>query len=529
MMDQALTSSVEGGSRQLAGITSPDSQNSTLSPTESLARITRLAKIISTIGPASSSEAEIAELIRAGTNVFRLNFSHGTYETHAEAATRIRKVSKELGVPVGIMQDLCGPKLRLSDFPNGEITLNPGTLVLLKHASSAKSNDTTLTTEAFHPQQVLKEGSKFFLSDGKFELLVTAVQADGVRAEVIRGGVVRSRAGIAMPDAGVSLPAITEKDLRDLDWGLKNGVDFVVLSFVRSADEVEQLREEMRERGKVLPIVAKIERKVALQNLDQIAKASDALMVGRGDLGTEIPIEHVPSAQRKIIEAGLRHGVPVTVATHMLLSMQNSENPTRAEVNDVARAVSDGADSVMLSEETAIGKFPSEAVGIMARAATAGDEDFDYESHEQIIPGREKFECKDEEVIALSAAAATLGSGIHAVILASDSIDAPRLIAKHRARVPVYSCSTDWTKLQGVALFRGIHPLPYPQADLNEDSAGIKQFAFEQAASNYFALNPEARDFGAIILNGSKPLAGSPLSSLEIRRIAKEDWAKSLN
>lgn len=497
-----------------------------LSLTEDLERSSRQSKVVATVRLKDNSEIEIPALIKAGCNVFRLNFSHGSYEEHDKLSQIIRRVSHEMDCPVAIMQDLCGPKLRIGNFANGEIELKDNQVVELRHASKAANAPDSITTEAFYPEDTLKVGSRFFLSDGKYEFKVESVGAEGVKARVVRGGVVRSRAGISLPDSDVSLPAITDKDLRDLEWGLKNGVDFAVLSFVREAAEVHQLREEMRRLGRVIPIVAKIERKVALENLNEITEAADALMVGRGDLGTEIPEEQIPAAQRKIVAAGLAYGKPVTVATQMFLSMVHSDHPTRAEVNDVARATMDGADSVMLSEETAIGDFPAEAVSKMAKTAKAGEAEFDFAEHEDRTSQHGKFDCPDSEVIAISAAAASIGSGIQAIILASNDPDAPRLISKHRPRVPIYGCSADWDQMQKMSLYWGIHPLPFPerlQSPSLVSSRMVKEYAFKEAAIKHFLLHPEATDFGAIILNDSTLEANSPMSRLEIRRVTKEE------
>ena len=324
------------------------------------------AKIVATVGPASQSKEVLKQLVLAGVNVFRLNFSHGEHETHAGVVQRIREVNQELGTHVSILQDLQGPKIRVEKVENGEVFIQPGDDLIITTESMEGNSKKVSTSYQDLPKDV-KVGDVVLIDDGNLELFVKNVKGNEVTCEVKYGGSLKSRKGINLPFTKVSAPALTEKDKEDLEFGISQDVDWVALSFVRTAADILDLKERIKKSGKDIRIVAKIEKPEALKNIDEIIAASDALMVARGDLGVEIVMEEVPMAQKMMVEKCNKAAKPVIIATQMMESMISNPRPTRAETNDVANAILDGADAVMLSAETAAGKYPIETVQYMAR------------------------------------------------------------------------------------------------------------------------------------------------------------------
>lgn len=326
----------------------------------------RRAKIVCTLGPATDSLECVLELIDAGMNVARLNMSHGNYADHERRLELLRRAVRKAGRPVGVFADLQGPKIRLGRFAEGEVELVPGsrfTITTQECEGTADRCSTTLKTLT----QDVGPGDEILVNDGAITLLVLEVTDTDVVTEVIIGGPVSNNKGINLPGVAVSVPALTEKDAEDLRWALARGVDMVALSFVRSAADIEPVHAVMDAYGRRIPVIAKIEKPQAMDDLENIARAFDALMAARGDLGVELPLEDVPNAQQRIITAARMNAKPVVVATQMLESMISSPRPTRAEASDVANAVLNGADAVMLSGETAVGHYPIEAVDTMAR------------------------------------------------------------------------------------------------------------------------------------------------------------------
>jgi pyruvate kinase len=321
-------------------------------------------KILATVGPASNNEEVLSSLAKAGANVFRLNFSHGSHEAHAEVISIIRKINKEQQLHLGILQDLQGPKIRVGEMENGGVEIFPGQEITITNEPVIGNAELVSTVYQNLPNDV-KTGDRILIDDGNLELSVNNTDGRNVSCVVIHGGVLKSRKGINLPNTVVSAPSLTEKDLVDLEFGLANDVDWIALSFVRSADDINDLRSRIVEAGKKCRIVAKIEKPEALENIDSIIEATDAIMVARGDLGVEVPMEKVPLWQKTMVEKCKLACKPVIIATQMLESMTTHPRPTRAETNDVATAVLDGADAVMLSAETASGKFPVNAVKAM--------------------------------------------------------------------------------------------------------------------------------------------------------------------
>ncbi len=329
----------------------------------------RKTKIVATIGPASSSEERLEALIRAGMDVARLNFSHGTHEQHAAAFTAIRAVSARLGRAVAILQDLSGPKIRTGALAGGKpVLLVDGAEVTIT-TEPVVGTASLLATTYPHLADDLHPGDRVLLADGLMELTVLSSQAGLVRCRVVHGGLLGEHKGINLPGVRLSAPAVTEKDADDLAFGVSLGVDYLAVSFVRQAEDLRQVRHLLREHGADTPVIAKIEKPEAVKNLDAILGACEGVMVARGDLGVEVSPEKVPMLQKQIIEAANRHGDLVITATQMLESMVSNPRPTRAEASDVANAILDGTDAVMLSAETAVGQYPVEAVDMMSRIA----------------------------------------------------------------------------------------------------------------------------------------------------------------
>jgi pyruvate kinase len=323
-------------------------------------------KIVATVGPASNTYERLGMLIREGVDVFRLNFSHGAHEEHLSVINTVRRLNKDMRTNVGLLQDLQGPKIRLGEVEGGGVEIKRGDKIKLICGEKEISTATRLSTIYLGLARDVKPGDQILIDDGKIELKVLATDRDTeVDVEVVYGGLVKPRKGINLPDSEVSAPSMTEKDIEDLKFGLANDVDWIALSFARKADDIRFIKNLIAEAGKTTRVVAKIETPDGLRNIDEIIALTDAVMVARGDLGVEVKMEEVPMAQKMIIEKCNKAGKPVIVATQMMESMITAPRPTRAETSDVANAVLDGADAVMLSAETAVGAYPAEVIRSM--------------------------------------------------------------------------------------------------------------------------------------------------------------------
>ncbi len=327
-------------------------------------------KIVATVGPACRTPQLLKKMVVAGMSVARLNFSHGSYDEHAETVAMLRSVSEELDYPITLLQDLQGPKIRVGQLPDGSITLSKGERLTLVPVATYSGEPSTVPIDYPNLAEEAHSGTRVLLDDGLLELRVDEPVDNGVICTVVEGGQLKSRKGVNVPELRLTLPSLTEKDERDLEFGLAQGVDLVSLSFVRDAEDIRQLKRLLAERGADLPVIAKIEKPQAIEDLEAITDECDALMVARGDLGVEMRPEKVPMLQKRIIKMCNRKGKPVITATQMLESMTESPVPTRAEASDVANAIIDGTDAIMLSGESAVGKFPVQAVAMMARIAT---------------------------------------------------------------------------------------------------------------------------------------------------------------
>lgn len=321
-------------------------------------------KIVATVGPATDSKEMLIKLINAGVNVFRLNFSHGEHSVKADIIARIREINKETGSHVSILQDLQGPKIRIGEIENGEVPIKPGQEIIIS-TEEIIGNGSRVSTTYKDLATDVKVGDLVLVDDGNIELTVKSIDGADVACVVKYGELLKSRKGINLPFTKVSSPSMTDKDREDLAFGIEHDVDWIALSFVRTAQDVRDLKAIIKKSGKDIRVIAKIEKPEAIQNIDEIIEESDALMVARGDLGVEIVMEEVPVAQKMIVEKCNQAAKPVIIATQMMESMIKNPRPTRAETNDVANAVMDGADALMLSGETAVGAFPLEVITSM--------------------------------------------------------------------------------------------------------------------------------------------------------------------
>ncbi len=409
-------------------------------------------KIVCTIGPSSESPEKIRELIINGMNVARLNFSHGTHEEHLAKIQMIRAISEELDNPVAILQDLCGPKIRIGKVREPGIRLESGdTFILTNEQIEGADKRASVSYEAL-PSEV-KIGDRILLADGMMELSVQKTSATEIETEVVIGGVLTSHKGINLPTGTINAEAMTEKDRADLEFGLEHDVDYVALSFVRNARDINKLKHIIAEKGKDTPVIAKIEKHEAIDNIEAIMEVSDGLMVARGDLGVEIPLEKVPAIQKYLVRNANKMGKPVIIATQMLRSMVSSVRPTRAEATDVANAVLDGADAIMLSEETASGNYPIEAVRFMARIAKEAETEYPHERYLRLIPKGGVSEsvayasCVVADHLRVSAIVATTRSGSTAMH-----------ISRYRPKPTIVAPSPDLVAVRKLALYWGCIP-----------------------------------------------------------------------
>jgi pyruvate kinase len=390
----------------------------------------RRAKIVCTLGPATHSFERVRALVYAGMDVARLNFSHGAYEDHAQAYAWVREASDESGRGVGVLVDLQGPKIRLGTFAHGPVIWATGEVVTITTADVQGSHDLVSTTYKGLAGDVAV-GDRLLVDDGKVGLKVVGVDGQEVRLQVTEGGPVSNNKGLSLPGVGVSVPALSDKDEADLRFAMTLRADMIALSFVRNASDIDRVHEIMDESGVRLPVLAKIEKPQAVQNLLQIVEAFDGLMVARGDLGVEMPLERVPLVQKAAVRAAREHAKPVIVATQMLDSMITNSRPTRAEASDVANAVLDGADAVMLSGETSVGAYPVETVATMARIIVAAEEDLDR------VPPIEREPSNIAGAIAKAAAQVGAQVGARALVAFTQSGDTARRLAEHRSPIPL--------------------------------------------------------------------------------------------
>jgi pyruvate kinase len=412
----------------------------------------RRTKIVATIGPKTNTPEMIRRLILAGMDVARLNFSHGSYEDHARTVSILRAVSKQLDTPVTVLQDLQGPKIRVGLLPGGELELHENESVTLMPEAEFVGQSAAIPIDYGHVAEEAGSGTPILLADGLFELNVERVIGNAVQARVVRGGLLQNRKGVNFPSLTLNLPSLTAKDEQDLQFGLEQGVDLVSLSFVRSARDIQILKARLASAGVRKPVIAKIERPQSVTNLEGILAEVEGVMVARGDLGVEMSPERVPMLQKHIIEQCNRRGLPVITATQMLESMIRDARPTRAEASDVANAIIDGTDAVMLSGETAVGAHPVQAVEMMARIAVEVESGIEFKSYPP-SGGTNSH--------GLSNAAKALAQTINPrciVLLTTTGFTALR-VAAERLKPPVVAITTEPPVYHALNLVWGIRPL----------------------------------------------------------------------
>ncbi len=459
----------------------------------------RRAKIVCTLGPASNSEEKLEELMRHGMDVARLNFSHGTHEDHARLIQRLRKVAAGQNRTICILQDLQGPKLRTGKLASGApVALKQGECITLTGREVPGNASAVSTT--FPIAREVQRGAGILLSDGLIELRVKSVSGEDVECEIINGGLLGQHKGINLPGTALSLPAMTAKDCSDLEFGLKNGVDAVALSFVRSANDVLEAKRLIRLHGRSALVIAKLEKPQAIDNLEEIFDVADGVMVARGDLGVEVPAEQVPIIQKHVIRRALEWRKPVITATQMLESMIENPRPTRAEASDVANAVFDGTDAVMLSAETASGKYPREAVDMMARIIV------EAEAHMQENPlirrRADRRALSISETICESVAHAAYELDMSGIAVFTQTGTTARLVSKYRPQCKIFGLANEEHVCNQLNLFWGVHPTLWPHTLTAEQML----FGAESILESHGVIRP-----GQVIgvISGTTGLSGS--------------------
>jgi pyruvate kinase len=424
-------------------------------------------KIIATIGPATSSSEMLESIIRLGVDVCRLNFSHGSHSVHAESVKRIREVNEKLGSHVAILQDLQGPKLRIGKV-DGEINLVTGEELIVTTEECMCTADRLFVS---YKRLALdaKPGEQILLNDGKSALEITAILSETeLKAKVTVGGVLTSNKGFNLPNTALNIPSMTEKDLEDLHYGLELGVDWIALSFVRKAEDIIALKDIIRSKGSQAKVIAKIEKPEAVTNLDDIIKVTDGIMVARGDLGVEIPLQRVPLIQKSIVEKCLQAAKPVIIATQMMESMITDSMPTRAEITDVANAVLDGADAVMLSAETSVGKYPERVIEVMGKIIT------DIESDRRAYYKGEKPTSDSPSFVSDEVCFTAVKMSDHlrakAIVAMTKSGFTAFKVASYRPEAPIYIFTNNRSLMSALSLVWGVRVLYYDKFESTDQT-----------------------------------------------------------
>ncbi|RNG27448.1 pyruvate kinase [Streptomyces botrytidirepellens] len=422
----------------------------------------RRSKIVCTLGPAVDSYDQLKSLIEAGMNVARFNMSHGSHPEHEERYHRVRKASEETGRAVGVLADLQGPKIRLETFADGPVELVRGDEFIITTEDVEGDRTICGTTYKGLPGDVSK-GDQILINDGNVELRVTAVEGPRVRTIVIEGGVISDHKGINLPGAAVNVPALSEKDIEDLRFALTMGCDMVALSFVRDAADVRDVHRIMDEVGRRVPVIAKVEKPQAVANMADVVAAFDGVMVARGDLAVEYPLEKVPMVQKRLIELCRRNAKPVIVATQMMESMIENSRPTRAEASDVANAILDGADAVMLSAESSVGSYPIETVKVMSRIVQAAEEELLSRGLQPLVPGKKPRTQGGSVARAACEIADFLGAT--SLVAFTQSGDTARRLSRYRAQQPIVAFTTDPETRNQLTLSWGVESFVVPYVE----------------------------------------------------------------
>lgn len=472
----------------------------------------RRAKIVCTLGPATDSYEQIKSLVEAGMDVARFNLSHGTYVDHEARYHRVRKAAEETGRSIGILADLQGPKIRLGRFHEGPVLLERGDEFTITVEDTEGDRHHCGTTYDGLAADVTK-GERILVDDGRVTLEVTHVDGPRVRTIVIEGGMVSDHKGLNLPGVAVSVPALSEKDVEDLRWAIRTGADIIALSFVRSADDIVNVHRVMDDEGRRLPVIAKIEKPQAVENLPGIVDAFDGIMVARGDLGVEMPLEAVPIVQKRAIKLARRNAKPVIVATQMLDSMIDASRPTRAEASDVANAVIDGTDAVMLSGETSVGKYPIETVKTMGRIVAAAEEDILAKG---LPPLSERGKPRTQGG-SVARAAAEMGDFLGATYLVAftQSGDTARRLSRYRSPIPLLAFTPEPATRSQLNLTWGVETFLGPMVQTTDEMV-------DQVDEHLLKIGRCRKGDMVIITAGSPPGVAGTTNLVRVHHIGEE-------
>ncbi len=473
--------------------------------------MTRRAKIVCTIGPATASPERIRALIDAGMDVARLNFSHGTHADHEQVYHRIREAAAAAGRPVGILADLQGPKIRLGRFADGPVQWRTGDTVIITSDDVLGTAERVSCTYRDLPVEV-KVGDRLLIDDGKVSVEVKSVTGTDIHALVLEGGEVSNHKGISLPNVAVSIPALTEKDVADLQFALRLGVDFVALSFVRSADDVLGVRKVMDDVGIRRPVLAKLEKPEAVAALEEVVDAFNGLMVARGDLGVELPLDQVPLVQKRAVQLCRENAKPVIVATQMLDSMIDNTRPTRAEASDVANAVLDGADALMLSGETSVGRFPVLAVSTMARIIESTEQGQAQLPRDLRRPRLQHDPRTQGGAIALAASHIANSVEAKALVAFTQTGDTVRRLARLHCDLPLFAFTPDPAVRNQLALSWGVEAYEVPLVEHTDDM-------FRQVDQAMIDLGRAKPGDLVVIVAGSPPGTPGSTNTLRVHRL----------
>jgi pyruvate kinase len=475
--------------------------------------VMRRSKIVCTLGPAVDSFEKLKSLIEAGMNVARFNFSHGSHEEHEERYQRLRKASEETGQAVGVLADLQGPKIRLETFANGPVELQRGDEFTITTEDVPGDRSICGTTYKGLPTDVAK-GESVLINDGNVSLQVTEVDGPRVRTIVIEGGVISDHKGINLPGIAVNVPALSEKDVSDLEFALRLGCDMVALSFVRNADDVRDVHRVMDRVGRRVPVIAKVEKPQAVENMDEVVAAFDGVMVARGDLAVEYPLEKVPMVQKQLIEKCRRNAKPVIVATQMMESMIENSRPTRAEASDVANAILDGTDAVMLSAESSVGRYPIETVKTMSKIVVAAERELLSRGLQPLVPGK-KPRTQGGSVARAACEMADFLDG-KALVAFTKSGDTARRLSRYRAGQPILAFTTEAATRNQLTLTWGVETFVVPYANHTDEMV-------ELCDAEVTRLNRYEPGDTLIITAGSPPGMAGTTNMVRVHHLGGQD------
>ncbi len=471
----------------------------------------RSTKIICTIGPASHDEDSISSLMQSGMNIVRMNMSHGTYQFHSKTIRRTRNSALQLGLHIGVLIDLQGPKIRTGKLKKETVVLNEGERIILTTEDKVGDWDELSVNYAKLPQEA-SIGERVLLDDGSIELKVVGIGEKSITCKIVNGGIIRSYRGVNLPDTQISAPSLTDKDLRDLEFGLSEGVDYIALSFVRNAQDIEFLKNRIAQKGLTTPIIAKIEKPEAVENISSIIEVSDGIMIARGDLGAETSPQDVPVLQKLITRKCNAVGKPVITATQMLESMITHPRPTRAEASDVANAIFDGTDAVMLSAETAMGSYPLEAVRFMAGIAEKAETEMIRSEAPSSGIRKVVGEKSVADAVCYSAYRITEQLKPKYIVSFTLSGKTASLMSMHRPPVPIIAMSPEAPVLRRLSLFRGVHGVEIGMVETTEDLIGsAERVLIEKGLCKV--------DDMIIIIGGVPVLAGEPTNMMKVHHV----------